>query len=296
MSAVKTLGLCLILVIIGGCTSIPSSHPETISESIVVPLERIAKSLVIPVTIDGVDLKLAVDSGAGGIALFENENNEEFFLKADSRRKIRGVKKKVKSIEKAVLQFKNLPPKDVGIVLIPKKMNPVFPWNQSRIDGIIGFDLFSNYDVLIDQKNNNVTIMGPGKFQYDAQPIDIKIRNGVPYVMAQVEFDGANAPIETEILIDTGSSVPMIVRGGENLFHRLEKTSSDELYIQTIASKKSYFAIGRSHVILDNADLRIETYMYPEPVSKMFVSLGITAFPRQSLVFSYDTQKLYIIE
>jgi hypothetical protein len=83
------------------------------------------------------------------------------------------------------------------------------PFFAHRIDGVLGFDFFRQFVVILDYERERLSLCDPPSFSYrgngTAVPIDLSTRQ--PYIRAQVAMESGQQ-IEASMEIDTGKVDP----------------------------------------------------------------------------------------
>ena len=76
-----------------------------------------------------------------------------------------------------------------------------------KVDGILGYEIFSRFVVTLDYKAESITLTLPDAFHENgnAQMLPIEIRNKWPYVKADLVLSG-QVTVQDSFLIDSGSS------------------------------------------------------------------------------------------
>lgn len=88
------------------------------------------------------------------------------------------------------------------------RFNPFFGHN---VDGILGYDFFERFVIILDYENKRLTIIDPHRFEpSDREGLGLNLETRQPYVHVKVE-DAAGKIIEAFVEIDTGKVDPFSV-------------------------------------------------------------------------------------
>lgn len=210
IASMSTIGLA-------GCTT--SSHIEETSIPSdfrqVVPIAIVAKRWILPVVINNEHLNLMLDTGSTQVALFENNRTQTFFENADSFTQTRafdenGPSVKSKFFKNATLNMDGFPEQNIHITLLGLDQNPLFMY---KIDGLIGYELLSKYDVRIDNQTKSATFMKGGALKPLANKhhFPIKLIGKIPTFKGMVRFPGDNEKEKLPMKVDTGANFSILI-------------------------------------------------------------------------------------
>jgi Aspartyl protease len=160
-----------------------------------------------------------------------------------------------------------------------------------RVDGILGYELFSRFVVTVDYEAKTMTLNLPGAFHasYTAQAIPIELRDKWAFVKAELVLPGPVA-VQDSFLIDSGSSDevdhPIVMK----LETRVPATSGVGLgtHVQGATAQSTSFRLGRYSIIaptvsccgasdatsrlIGNGVLRRFTVTFDYPSSRIFIT------------------------
>ena len=241
--------LVMISIIISGCASISDKGQIDVDARIeqTVKMQDVSGYWLVPVNIDGVELKLILDTGAIGTTLFENENTAMFFRdSADSKgiRRLDGSNRVIntKTFAGASLAVGGLRKYKENLTLLSKNQSPMHPWDRDKIDGAIGFSLLNKYDIKIDNLASEITFLGPGALAQSEFPnsFGFKVRDKVPSFTVNLSF-GNDIDIKgARAWIDTGANTD--VRIINNIVRdEWINTSAKKVYVKTASGLETYF-------------------------------------------------------
>lgn len=181
-------------------------------KSVEIPFELHANLVVIPLRINDSDtLRFLVDTGLGATLLTDTSIVSKLGLKS-----IRTVELNGLGIHKSL---------KANVVIDTKfQLGPAFALHQNliyvsdellnlsssigtKIQGIIGFDLFANVVVTIDYERSRLILTQPACYRYKKRKglrLPMSILDNKPYIN-QVELTGIRGKIPNRILLDTGA-------------------------------------------------------------------------------------------
>ncbi len=169
--------------------------------------------IIIPVNVNGVDLKFLLDTGVNKSIIFN-------FLKDSDSLKILNAKKiKLKGLGdgeyvEAVRSSHNtftignaINKNQVFFTIYDSNLN-FGPKLGLPIDGIIGYDLFKDFIVEVNYSNQYIRLFDPFKYKYKrcakCDVVNMSLFGNKPYIQGKVEQDSKELPVK--LLIDSGSS------------------------------------------------------------------------------------------
>jgi hypothetical protein len=88
------------------------------------------------------------------------------------------------------------------------------------VDGIIGYEIFSQFTVIIDYDKQNISLMEPDKYQIPngAEKLPLMLRNGFPWLVCSATMaNGAIVPMELVIDIGAAHDLSLNVGTDENI-------------------------------------------------------------------------------
>lgn len=207
----KPLGILVILLI-----SIFSNAQNTFEmrepKKVVIPFQLINNLIFIPIEVNGVELTFLVDTGVNETTIFSLENKEIIlsnlekmaFTGLGSSKSIEGFK----SEGNLAKIGKNLINKDFTFYIISDPDFNISSYIGIPVNGIIGYQFFKNYPVIIDYESEKITLFHDDtvfksrvrKFEEFA----ITIEKFKPYIWADVEM--TNDPKSSKLLLDLGNT------------------------------------------------------------------------------------------
>ncbi len=169
-------------------------------------------------------------------------------------------------------------------------------------DGIIGFELFSQFTVTIDYDKNEIILMEPEKYQMppNAEELPLLIRSGFPWLECSAEMiGGAEAPME--LVVDLGASHAISLNVGTHDAIVPPENSIETLLGKTI-SGPIYGKVGRIKSLhLGNLELQDVMSSFqtgprhgPSAMEK-HGNLGSGALRRFNVTFDYRKNRMILV-
>ena len=178
-----------------------------------------------------------------------------------------------------------------GYALSTADLQPLEPSLGVRVDGILGYELFSRFVVTVDYEAKTMTLGPPGAFHASniAQAIPIELRDKWAFVKAELVLPGP-VTVQDSFLIDSGSSDavdhPIVMK----LDSRVSTTSGVGLgtQVQGATARATSFRLGRYSInaptvsccgasdaasrLIGNEVLRRFTVTFDYPSSQIFIT------------------------
>jgi hypothetical protein len=167
---------------------------------------------------------------------------------------------------------------------------------QTRIDGLIGYDVLSRFMVDINLTTKTMTLYAPGKYQvpkgYEAIPIVIEGQR--PYLKADVIFENWDK-VRSKMMIKTGAAHTFLFDSDSNVYHipslnlevPLGKTPNGEI-IGHVGRIRS-LTIGKIQV-----ENPVVSFTKQSVYGKDGSSIGMGFFSRFDLVIDYSRGELHV--
>jgi predicted aspartyl protease len=159
-----------------------------------------------------------------------------------------------------------------------------------RVDGILGYELFSRFVVTVDFEAKTMTLNSPGAFPISnaAQEIPIELRDKWAFVKAELVFPGS-VTVQDAFLIDTGSSDavdhPIVMK----LENRVPATSGVGFgaQIQGATARATSFRLGRYSITAPT----VSCCGASDATSKL---IGNEVLQRFTVIFDYPSSRIFI--
>lgn len=196
-------------------------HFQNSSRKEVIPFQLINNLILIPVTVNGAELTLLVDTGVAETLLFSLEEKEVQLYEVEKVKfsglggslEIEGLKS-VNNIVQIGRHYK-----DFGHTIYVI-LNEDFNFSSHvgvPVNGIIGYHFFKNHPVKIDYINKKITVYPPEKpparERRISTAIPISLELNKPYLMAGIEQTTDRK--KSKLLIDLGNSDPLWLFPGQ---------------------------------------------------------------------------------
>jgi len=169
--------------------------------------------IIIPVNVNGIDLKFLLDTGVNKPIIF-NFLKDSDSLKILNAKKIKlkglGDGEYVEAIRSShnIFTIGNAINKNQAFFTIYDSNLNFGPKLGLPIDGIIGYDLFKDFIVEVNYSSQYIRLFDPFKYKYKrcakCDVINMSLFGNKPYIQGKVEQDSKELPVK--LLIDSGSS------------------------------------------------------------------------------------------
>lgn len=247
------------------------------TESDKIKFELIDNLMVLPVSVNGVELSFILDTGVSRPILFNILNfADSLQLKNYETTPLRGLGadgtiEAIRSRSNVVKVGKALNVNQEIFVVFDNSIN-FTPILGVPVHGIIGFDLLKDFVVEINYRSKYIKLHNPETYKYKrckkCETINLSFSNGKPYLDATGYFD--NKPKPLKLLIDTG--------GSDDLW----LFEDDSLGIKPIKDKyfDDYLGRGLSGNVYGKRS-KLEKFK----IKQFEFSMVNTAFPDSSAIF-----------
>lgn len=264
--------------------------------------------ILIPVTVNGVELTFLLDSGVADTFLFSTDDKEITF---NNVQKIKftglGGDSEVdayKSIENKISFGKHFSDSNHTIYIILDENINISQHVGIPINGVIGYDFLKNYPVSIDYVSKKITIYNHReRFQkalknYTSFPITIEQKK--PYTQAGIQE--SDILHNYKLLIDTGNSDAVWLFPGQIQNFTYRKNSITDYLGQgfngSIYGKRSrirHFSLGDFEFEKPTVALPDQEFIqHLSLVKNRKGSMGGEILKRFSLIFDYPENKIYL--
>jgi hypothetical protein len=189
--------------------------PDSVKE-ITFKYASIDNLIIIPAIInDSIHVRLILDTGCRNIVLFGKRfsrlitrsfDKDITFSGLGNGRPAKGYVSVENTISINVVQGKRIP-----IVVVPQRN--IFS-NISEVDGVVGYEIFSKFEVRINFPKNQITFrsgdqVNPKLTDYTLIPLSIE--QAQPIISAQIFYSAQESPEALNLLIDTGSCLSLLI-------------------------------------------------------------------------------------
>jgi len=173
-------------------------------DKVTIPMHMDLHQIIVRVFINGRGLDFILDTGTSGILIDRDVARELGLQEAGPVFRT--------SKGKPVRSFVSCPRLDVGQlsmhnILLEQAEFQLQPQATAKYVGLLGYDFIQAVALKIDFEHDSLEVVLPERFNppTGANPIDIRLDDGVPTVTADVSGKVAN-----NIMIDTGSDQPLV--------------------------------------------------------------------------------------
>ncbi|MGB6268126.1 MAG: aspartyl protease family protein [Olleya sp.] len=175
--------------------------------------ELVNNVIIIPVEVNGINLKFLLDTGVSKPIVFN------FLKTSDSLKVLNAEKIQLKGLGDGdaidalrsshnTFRVGNAVNKDQTFFAIFDPTVNFAPKLGVALDGIIGYDLFKDFIIEINYSNKFLILHNPEQYSYKkckkCEVFGLEFKNNKPYFDVQVKIDENNIPVK--LLIDSGSS------------------------------------------------------------------------------------------
>lgn len=273
-----------------------------------IPFEWKSNLIIIPVSIQGVELNFLVDTGVGHTLIFDNHKAQQLGFNQDQPYLLRGLGDQP-ALEAYRVKIDQL---SIGDFYLKKLTALVLPESEfilskrvgTHIDGIIGHDLFEHYAVLIDYPRKYLKI-NPVKAQKRWKkkkivPLPIHFYKRKPYLQLTIPQLG-QAALSGNFLIDTGLSDALWLFSKELDFEKTPPVFED--FLGTGINGDVYGERGKiPSLVLGKTILNEIKVAYPAPKTFATLSLeqnrlgsiGAELLSRFRVLIDYPNQQLML--
>ncbi|SRR5258706_13555466 len=256
--------------------------------------------IILPVKLNNnLDVNLILDTGSHSIVLF----GQKFKDLSDST-SIRNVSFRGRGSEGIVnaslllmeaVDFGAIHGEGLGVVVVSsRKLMP----ESSRIDGLIGYDLFSYFAVEINYRDKTIQLFDkliPG-YTDSFESIPMNIDDGIPHIVSELGLQN-NEKKAARLLLDTGSSLSLTFFSNNKKGYRAIRNDS----VQCIALSGYVFGVPVKVECLSMGRLKIHRpvahFVWINKSSAVLtesVSLGGGFFRKYVVIFDNSSATLYL--
>lgn len=259
--------------------------------------------IIVPVTINNVDLSFILDTGVGKTILFNYSNvSDSLKIKDTEIIYLRGLGDG-ESVQ--ALKSKNNVIRIGDAVKFHYELFAVFndkidftPRLGVPVHGIIGYDLLKDFVVEINYSRKFIRLTEPDQYKYKnckkCERFNLEFYNNKPYINAQVNIDSKTIPVK--LLIDSGGSDAIWLFEDKELGIK----HSGEFFVDFLGHGLSGSVYGKrskiDEFLLKSFILKNPNVAFPESSSILFAkqfkerngSLAGSVLKRFNLIFDYQ--------
>ncbi|HEX8269711.1 MAG TPA: PDZ domain-containing protein [Flavobacterium sp.] len=305
----KLLMICLLACLLSISGNAQGFRLVSGKSKVVIPFELVNNLIVVPINVNGIELKFLVDSGIEETILFSLDDTEEISFANVEKIKLQGLGgneyiEALKSFDNIMIVGGLTDIKHEIYIVLNQDFN-ISEYVGIPINGIIGFKFFRNNLVELDYDRKRITVYKDDKKfrkklekQYKSLPISLELQK--PYVKLLVYND--EVAVSSKLLVDTGNS--------DALWLFSEKPDAVKLPAKCLEDFLGRGFSGEIHgkrgrvKKLDLSDFEFTNPIASFPdaasiknikmVDKRMGSLGGEILRRFTLVFDYKNRVLYL--
>jgi hypothetical protein len=186
----------------------------------------------------------------------------------------------------------------LAVILIPQ--NDIFKNLKPKVNGLIGYDIFSKFLVSIDYKKNLLILIKPQDFTplENYQQMDLKLIDTKPYIEPTLNFDGINK--ETyKFFIDSGAGYDIMLNQPTGFKNKKKKKLILGKGLTGEFQGQFYFAHNfiLENFYFNNLNILIPTsgtYTVNDLMDERDGTLGGKFLERfEKVIFDYSNNKIY---
>lgn len=273
-----------------------------------IKFESNSNLMIIPVFIQGVEMRFLVDTGVGHTLIFDNHKAQQLGFNQKYPFLLRGLgdqpaldayQVKIDQLEIGSFHIEN-----VKALVLPESEFILSNRLGTQIDGIIGCDLFESYPVLIDYNRKLLEINPVKKYKrWEKQKkirLDLDFYNRKPYLNLEVP-QVSNAFVSGFFLLDTGLSDALWLFSNDIRFKKSTPVFND--FLGTGINGDVYGERGKISS-LDFGGFRLNEIKVAYPDTTTFTNLslkkrrlgsvGAELLSRFKLIIDYPAKQLIL--
>ncbi len=189
----------------------------------VIPFEMHNGFMIVDLKLEGtLGLKFLVDTGSDNTLLIHREFADILGIKYLRQMYIMGVDKKqlisVLITEGVELKLPGVTASKQNILVLEEQMIELGKYSGTKIDGILGMDLFKRFLVKINYETNHLIVYDREIFPFKLEgyeAYDFLEEKGKMYLDEKVVVNSSKS-VEMRWLIDTGAALTVVIQGAES--------------------------------------------------------------------------------
>ena len=181
-------------------------------QKVTIPIEVHNNLVVLPVNVnDAAKLRLILDTGARSTILFDKELADSLGIKYVREIEIFGAggQQPVDALvaEEVLLSMPGINSSRISALVLKEDFVQLDRHLGTRIDGLIGYDIFSRFVVKIDYRRKRLTLYDPKHFSVKKKynTVNMAVMNSKPVSELYIHFDG-NDGFLGHFMVDTGAT------------------------------------------------------------------------------------------
>ena len=181
------------------------------------PFELYNTLIVVPISINNQHgLKFILDTGVRNSILISREYSDSLVMNYQRRIQLLGIgdKPPVNALvtNPVSIDLPGIACNGLSILVLEEDFMDFDHYLGTKIDGLIGYDLFRRFVVKINYSKKKITLIEPSEFKLKGryESLDLEIVESKPLINARVQIDSLNS-INARLLVDTGASHALIL-------------------------------------------------------------------------------------
>ena len=214
-------GCILCIAFTSLCAALPRAGfaiPDSIRE-VTLRYKRAGNLIILPVTInDTIQINLILDTGCRNLVLFGKRFKKLFQMQPNKVIQFSGLgsgKPVVGSISLGnKVSIDAVLGENIPVIVVP---NQNLFSTYTNVDGIIGYDVFIKFEIELNTSKQFITFRPAATADLSSEYIRLPMRiiDALPYITS-ILFIDINEGMPLDILIDTGSSLGLLLRTKEH--------------------------------------------------------------------------------
>ena len=282
---------------------------NTSKSRVKLPFKLVSNLVIVPIKVNGIELNFLLDSGVEETILFSLDDTKEIALfdvekiklkGLGSQEAIEGLKSHNNIIIAGDLEFQN----QEVIVVLDERFN--FSSTLGiEVNGIIGYQFFSQNIVEVNYGKKKIIIHNPEKFNRkkvlsNFEIFDFTLESGKPYLTLNVDLGGKT--FNAKCLIDSGNSDGLWLFSIGNKNIKVPELNFDD-YLGRGFSGEIFGRKAKVKTLsLGEFNFQDVITAFPDSLSLANVkmvdnrvgSIGGEVLKRFDVIFDYSNQKLYL--
>jgi hypothetical protein len=169
------------------------------------------------------------------------------------------------------------------------------PLLGQHLDGVLGYDFFRQFVVVIDYPHGKLTLCDPASFRPGSeQPVTLHLESKQPYI--DVQMEGANGtPIQTSLEIDTGKVDPFSVSAAFARKNGLLQNPSSLFALKgiSVGGETQAWMTRAKYVDFANVSIKNPVMGIVEEDADRAGQLGYGVLKRFKITLDYSRKKAY---
>jgi hypothetical protein len=261
------------------------SLPDSLTE-FSLTYKTVENLIVLPVQInDSISVNLILDTGCRNIVLFGKRFNSLFSFKngrvvqfsgMGSGKPVQGMLSLNNTISIGAVLGNSLP-----VIVVPDK-NVIK--NLPQVHGIIGYDIFSRFEIQLDPADHIITFRSPlVTYVPDGYTkIPLTISDSKPIINSSIVIE--NDGIQHDLLIDTGSTLDLLIKSTE--VKKFERYSQETIGMGLNGDVQGIVTTANNLVMGDFEIKNLSTGIIHSPWYN-YASIGMGVLKDYSIIINY---------